>query len=196
MRTSRLAAIGLLALSTGCVLVGPAGARHDVTRATGLDLDREFGFRLGRMSMFLVRHSVRAAADDVTLDGVQKVAIGVYRVREQPGDHALCRADLSDWEPVVRVCDEGESALMFVRETDGRLRGLLIVAYEEDELVIVRARGRLDRLAASVLELAGDEINDGGRKEVAICGDEPIAGCVAREEAGARVRDVAESLGA
>jgi len=200
MRIAKLAAFGLLAASltasAGCVLIGPAGVRHDVTQATGLDLDREFGFRLGRLSLFLVRQGVRAADDEVTLDGVRKVAIGVYQARDLPGDRALCRAELSGWEPVVRVCDQDESVLMFARESDGRLRGMLIVAQDGDEVVIVRAKGRLDNLVASVMELAGDEMRDGRHGEVEVCGDEPTEGCVDRDAARTRVLDVADSLGA
>ncbi len=196
----RIAAVVVVVLSTttGCVLIGPSDVRQDVVTMTGLELDREVGFRLGRFGMFLVRKGLKMAEEEqVSLRGVRKVEVGVYEVvgAGERSRGRLCRAEFGGWEPVVRVCDPDENVLMFARERDGSIRGLLIVVQDTEEVVIVRARGRMDEAVASVLELAGD----GAEAPVTVCTPgEPLAteGCVDPVEARRRVLGVADGLGA
>ncbi len=158
----------LLLTAGGCMFLrGPGDVRHDVQRMTGLDLDRRFGIQTGRVSMWIARRAMKwSGEDEVSLKGVRGVEVGVYevdgprrgyRLASDEQRPSLCGAGFSGWEPVVRVCEGDEHMLMFVRQKRDQLRGLLVVVQDSDEVVIVRARGRLDRLIEDALRMARDE---------------------------------------
>jgi hypothetical protein len=76
---------------------------------------------------------------------------------------------------------EGESkAKIFVKQSSTSLKGLLVLARENDELVIARVRGRLDQLLDSVMEHGAfdfdfdDLMNSGGEPEV-VCSPEEVS---------------------
>ena len=158
--------------TSGCMLLrGPGDIRHEVQYMTGLDLDRQFGIQTGRFSMWMARRVMKwSGEDEIPLRGVRGVEVGVYEVDGprrgyEPADTrpSLCGAGFQGWEPVVRVCEGDEHMLMFVRQKKDQLRGLLVVVQERDELVIVRARGRLDRLIHDAMRIAREE-NDWRRE--------------------------------
>ncbi len=203
----------LLVLSStfaaGCWFRGPGRAlRREVAQLSDLRLDREFGLRMGRPTLFFVRQGVRIAgmADELPLRGVRRVEVGVYRVlgAAARGDDAneLCRMRFAEWEPVVRVCDGDEHVLLFARIEDDSIQGLLVVVQDDEEVVLVRARGKLDRLLERVVELAEEEGMPWARHEasdpeprVTLCGDAGTAdGCADAEQARERVMEVARAL--
>ncbi len=220
----------LLVLSStfaaGCWFRGPGrDLRREVAQLSDLRLDREFGLRMGRPTLFFVRQGVRIAgmADEIPLRGVRRVEVGVYRVlgarpgarrsngatpaalgAAARGDDAneLCRMRFAEWEPVVRVCDGDEHVLLFARIEDDSIQGLLVVVQDDEEVVLVRARGKLDRLLERVVELAEEEGMPWARHEgpdpeprVTLCGDAGTAdGCADAEQARERVMEVARAL--
>ncbi len=203
----------LLVLSStfaaGCWFRGPGrDLRREVAQLSDLRLDREFGLRMGRPTLFFVRQGVRIAgmADELPLRGVRRVEVGVYRVlgAAARGDDAneLCRMRFAEWEPVVRVCDGDEHVLLFARIEDDSIQGLLVVVQDDEEVVLVRARGKLDRLLERVVELAEEEGMPWARHEgpdpeprVTLCGDAGTAdGCADAEQARERVMEVARAL--
>ncbi len=203
----------LLVLSStfaaGCWFRGPGrDLRREVAQLSDLRLDREFGLRMGRPTLFFVRQGVRVAgmADELPLRGVRRVEVGVYRVlgAAARGDDAneLCRMRFAEWEPVVRVCDGDEHVLLFARIEDDSIQGLLVVVQDDEEVVLVRARGKLDRLLERVVELAEEEGMPWARHEasdpeprVTLCGDAGTAdGCADAEQARERVMEVARAL--
>jgi hypothetical protein len=56
------------------------------------------------------------------------------------------------WDVLVKVREEGEIVWVLYQEHREHIRNLYVVALEDDELVLVRLRGRLDRLFAKALE--------------------------------------------
>ena len=118
----------------------------------------------------------------------------------------------------MRVCEDGEDVLMFARIEDESIHGILVVVQDDEELVLVRARGKLDRLLERVMELAAEEDDmpwarhrpdtDDTDAEasaldpppaadplIAVCGDEGSAeGCAEAELARDRVLEVARAL--
>jgi len=152
------AAIG--ALTTSCVrFTGPEDIRWDLSQQAGVKLRQESGLTVTRSGIWLARQFVDE--DEVPLRGVRRVEIGVYEVKGlKRGLDAVRPLDAGyfrDWQSVVRVRDEGEDVMVFVREKDEQIRALLVVVAEPDEWVLVRVHGRLDNLVEQLMQLAFDE---------------------------------------
>jgi hypothetical protein len=150
-----LASTVLLGLS--CVrFVGPEEIRHDLSDQAGVKLKQETGLTLTRSAVWLARKFVDQ--DDFTLEGVRRIEVGVYEVkglkgrRESPSPLDLTR--LEGWEPVVRVNEPGEDVIVLIKEKDEVVRALLVVVAEQDEWVLVRIRGKLNRVLEEAMEMA------------------------------------------
>ena len=161
MTTSRLRALTLvlvagLATGTACIFRGPSGMRRELSRAAGVELDRQMAFTIGRTGILLAR--MVTDGDKVPLRGVHKVQVGIYEVKGlRPGfgeQLTLEPPHLPGWENVVRIREEDESVFIMLREEKGKVRGLLVVVAEEDEWVIVRVRGNLQRVLEKTMEMA------------------------------------------
>jgi hypothetical protein len=163
MRPALPVTLLLLALaSTGCVtLRGPEDVRRGITDATGVRFEREMGLTVKRSGMWLARWGMRIAGEDeISLRGLRRVEVGIY-LPKNPGDGAAsARLEMSQfdgWSPLVRVHEEGEEALVLVRERDGEVRGMLVVVSEPEELVVVRMKGKLDRILEEAMSEAFDQ---------------------------------------
>jgi hypothetical protein len=173
-----LAAAALVAplAGAGCVLTSSpqlAAMKTEIETAVDGDFEREMGVRLGRLSIGLGRAVVGMVArhDDeadlarvhALLRGLRKVEVGVYDAGELGGDlgaapERIERAMARDrWMPAVRVRSEDELAWVFCR-LDGaeRLRGVTVVSLDEEQLLLVRLSGRLDRALAAGMSLVRD----------------------------------------
>jgi len=153
------AAIG--ALATSCVrFIGPEDVRLDLSDQAGVKLRQATGLTLTRSGVWLARQFVDD--DDVPLRGVRRVEIGVYEVKGLKRGLEVARpidADyFRDWQSVVRVHEEDEDVMVFVREKDERIRALLVVVAEPDEWVLVRVRGHLDDLVEQVMQMAFEQV--------------------------------------
>jgi hypothetical protein len=58
------------------------------------------------------------------------------------------------WETAVRVREENNVVWVMYKIDDDSIRELYVVVLDENELVMVKARGRLERLAARALSEA------------------------------------------
>ncbi len=158
-RIGWLLTLACLATATSCIRFhGPEDLRHDLARAAGVKLEREMGLTLTRTGVMLVRWAT--SEEHIPLRGVRRVEVGVYQVqglrRGVEDRRSINPPELPGWENVVRVRDDNEDVFVLVREEEGEIRGLLIVVAEEDEWVLVRIRGKLQRTLESVMELAFD----------------------------------------
>ena len=112
--------------------------------------------------MFSIVMLVRWATseEEIPLRGVRRIEVGVYQVQGlRRGVQERQRMDppeLPGWQNVARVREDNEEVFVLVREEEGQIRGLLVVVAEEDEWVLVRIRGKLQRTFESVMELAFD----------------------------------------
>ena len=149
-------------LSVGCVgFRGPADIKRDVERRTASDLDREFGISIYPASMVFVRWAVRHADKDdaVSLRGVKKVQVGVY-VRADEGvrlDRHLVPSDFPDLTPMVQVREDDERVLVMAEIRDERMRRMIVVVDDLDEVVIVRVKGDLDDMIEDTIRMALDQ---------------------------------------
>ena len=60
------------------------------------------------------------------------------------------------WEMAIKAREHGESIWVMYRSDDDEIREVYIIVLDPDELVLVKVRGRLDRLFAKVMEEHGD----------------------------------------
>jgi hypothetical protein len=184
--TSRAALCLLLAAalsSAACITFrGPEQIRREISGISGVEFDREMGFTVRRSGMWLVRTGMRIAGEDeASLRGVRSIQVGIYQVRDpENGLHARVPIEarsFSDWDAVVRVHEDDEDVLVMVREHEGSVRNMLVVVSDEEELVLVRMKGRLDGILEEAMAEAFDqadrpELYDRAREERGL---EPVA---------------------
>jgi len=150
-------------LSLSCVrLHGPEDVRRDLSRESGVRLNRAMGLTVTRSGVWLARKIMKwSGEDEISLKGIRRVEIGVYEVRglrrgvDEP--RALELAGFDDWEQIARIRDEGDEVRVLVREVDGALRNMLVVVADDEEWVLVRIRGRLDKIVQEAMRLAFDQ---------------------------------------
>jgi hypothetical protein len=161
----------------GCIsLLGPEDVRFRVSLAQGVGLDRKFAIGADGLTVGM---ATALAGPDMKLKGISWVDVGIYHIR---GDqHSfVAGVELPGWEPIVRVREGDSEAKIFVKQSSTSLKGLLVLARENDELVIARVRGRLDQLLDSVMEHGAfdfdfdDLMNSGGEPEV-VCSPEEVS---------------------
>lgn len=167
-------------LLTGCIIPfnGPGDIKRDVESATGSDLDMDFGLTVGRSGMALARWAIEKSDDGgdlPPLEGIRKVEVGIYHVdADRPGSSRALDAGLwPGWIPVVEVHGEGHGGGLAGAESGGPVDGddgasadvlilfqyeeaalrrlLMLVADEEQRLVIVRVTGDLNKLIEQVI---------------------------------------------
>jgi hypothetical protein len=149
-----------VATAASCIgFHGPEDLRRDLVQATGVELHRETGVSVGRMGVMLVRWFT--PEDEIPLKGVRRVQVGVYEVTDF-GDGGYPRGhvdppELPGWEPVVRVHDDDENVFVMLRQEDDAIRGMLVVVMERDEWVLVRIKGRLEKVVEEAMRMAFDQ---------------------------------------
>jgi hypothetical protein len=164
MRCSTRILLSLLipiALTLSCVrFVGPEDVRQDLSSQAGVKLKQETGFTVTRSGIWLARKFVDD--DEVPLKGIRRVEVGIYEVKglrrgvDEPAN--LNPRHLDGWEPIVRVHEEDEDVMVLVKQQDEMIRAMLIVVAEEDEWVLVRVRGKLNRVLEQAMKTAFDNV--------------------------------------
>lgn len=97
------------------------------------------------------------------LRDVSKLQVAVYEIEgtaDAAGVQTPARLQelLDDgWEMAVRVRDEGEVVWLLYRVDDESVREMFVVVLGDGELVLVKLRGRLERVMAAALENVNDE---------------------------------------
>jgi hypothetical protein len=138
--------------------------RYEFSRQTGVELEPEFGVKLGRVATRFGRIFARDADSDVPkLKGVNRVEMGVYTVTSVKG----VRGDLRDIElpgyvPLVRVREDGEEILVLVKPEEEKVPAMLVLIPENEELVVVRLKGKLHKFLKENLDEVFEGIADLG----------------------------------
>jgi hypothetical protein len=163
----KLAALIMLAASAGCATASTSRTvAQSVESATpGCRLERDSTLVLGPASLTLVRALSGVAGDDLDEDtremlrSVRRIEICTYRATPRCGlagmPPLLARQLAADgWHAVVAtVDDEGELSWILTRSGDGgAISGLLVIAFDHDELEVVRLDGEIDRLLVAAVE--------------------------------------------
>jgi len=152
--------------ATACVrFYGPRDLRRELSSSAGVQLEREMGVTVTRSGVWLARWGLKFADEDeipISLKGVKRVQVGVYTVeglaRGRESRSPLALDDLlPGWQRWLRIQDDDEEVVALVDEREGRMRGLVVVVAEEDQWVLVRLRGNLDRVIEDAMRMAFDE---------------------------------------
>lgn len=149
---------------TGCLYSREiAGTRRAIERQyPGADFDRTFVLSAGPLSMRTLGLVARLVPEDEAqmaasyLRDVSRVKLGVYETRFLPSMDAFDPLDLdrfrrAGWEVGLKVSEDDERVWLMYREHHGVMRDLYLVVLNEEELVLTRVRGHLNRLFERVL---------------------------------------------
>ena len=157
-RALTLAVCGLLLVcAAGCISTrGPSDVRRQLGDELGWELDREMGLRVGRATLWLAR-SLVPEEEGSPLRDVSRVEIGVYKLlAEAPPRPGTGRLRLSGMQPMVRVRGGASDAAILVRP-GRKLREMVVISREADEVIVVSLEGRLDRFLGTMIETARRE---------------------------------------
>ncbi len=138
-RSGALAVVAVALISTGCWFGtgSTSDIRYEVTDQTGVDLEPEFGIKLGRITTAMAKPFARkASGESMPLKGIAKIEVGVYNVVDShdPVESGMADLDLPGWEPIVRI-REGDERIQVLCQIEGeRIRAMLVLVLDGDEL--------------------------------------------------------------
>ena len=154
--------------SSGCLWTPElANVRRDIERQIPqARFDKEIELSLGPLSLAFARLVTRFVPDAREarsyLRDVRRIQIAVYNAQDLPPTSgvempaALRELQEHGWVTAVRVRDGEELVWILYRLDKESVRELYVVALDHEELVLVRATGRLESLVARALQESGD----------------------------------------
>lgn len=161
--------IVVMTLSSGCLWAPELSKmRNDIEdQMPGTSFNREFAISLGPITMGLARMLTGLVPDDDVrtarkyLRDVSSIQVAVYR-SETPAPVERVRMperlrrmyEDEGWEMAVKVQEDDSLAWVLYRITNDSIRDVYIVVLDDEELVLVRAHGKLERLVARALREA------------------------------------------
>lgn len=139
-------AIGL----QGCVgFSGPNGIRNSIAKSQDVKLEKEFGVDVGPLGFFVV-NTLALPFAPMTLDGMEWVAFGEYTIKPTAqcslSEFCLDDVQLKGWEPFVRVREPGSCIKIMYNARGDRIRKMLFLVQEGDQLIIVKAEGNFEKI--------------------------------------------------
>ncbi|EED30420.1 conserved hypothetical protein [gamma proteobacterium NOR5-3] len=156
-----LALLLIATFLTGCGVTAssrnPGYVQFDTPKQTGLTADTSIS--LGpRLLRFAAQHVDDDPQTKALLQSLEGVRVSVYQVSATV-DHIALRDEVGvatakafdeHWSPIVRVVEDDSRVHIFVKEQDGLLLGVAIVAVDQEELVFVNIMGEMaaENLAA------------------------------------------------
>ncbi len=141
-----------------------AHTRRDLERAyTDARFEREIVLSLGPGSLRVLGWMAGLVPEDEPqmasdyLREISRVKVGVYRVAYLPDldafdPPALRRFEGEGWEVAVKTREDDEAVWVLYKERRGEVRDLYVIVLTDEELVLARVKGHLDRLLAKVVE--------------------------------------------
>lgn len=161
--------IAVAGTASGCLWAPDlAGVRKDIERQLpGVHFDRKIELTLGRVAIGFARLITRfvpeAREAGKYLHDINRVAIAVYETEDMPAPINVSMPkslkklkEKDDWELAVRVCQDDESVWLLCRTENDEIREVFLVVLSDEKLVIVRSKGRLDRVVAAAISEAGE----------------------------------------
>jgi len=96
------------------------------------------------------------------LRNVSRVQVGVYDAHIGSAAELRMPRKLQSliddgWETAIRVRDDDQAVWVLYRADEESIREVFIVVLDDEELVIIKAKGRLERIVAAALDEAGGD---------------------------------------
>ncbi len=181
LRTLRFLTLTLgTVLLSGCLLSAPHldPVRHDMeARIPGVVLEPQIHLHLGRMSLGLVKGITRLAMDEGDAEEeelinlmrhVKGVEVAIYETEsllaggsERWSDYMSELGMRRGWVPAAQVRDDGAASAVFFKMKGDEIRNVYVFTLNEENMVLVRFKGHLERIIADGLALYGDQIAEG-----------------------------------
>jgi hypothetical protein len=169
---------------TGCFFSREIGqTRRDIERAyPDLQLRKQIVLNLGPISLRTLGWFTKLAPEEEGdmaaryLRDISRVKVGVYR-SDNPAE--LERLNISrlgfekEWTVALKTRNDDSRVWVLYRENAKTLKDLYVVVLDEEQLVMARVHGRLQRLVTRIMEDHGDldfltSGHDGDHEVVAI----------------------------
>jgi hypothetical protein len=160
--------IAMFGGASGCLWAPDlAMVRKDIERQLpGVSFDKEIELSLGPVSLAFARLVTRMSpeAEDASsyLRDVSRIELAVYNTEDMPPANQVTMPERlkkmtegEGWEVAVKVRNDDELAWVLYRVEDESIEELYVVVVTEDELVMVKAEGKLERLVARALTESG-----------------------------------------
>lgn len=160
--------LAVVGVSSGCLWAPDlAMVRRDIERQLpGVSFDKEVELTLGPISLLFARMVTRMVPDAREAGGylrdISRIELAVYNAEHMPPAQTVTMPEKlqkmqesEGWELAVRVRDDDELAWVLYRLDDETVRELYVVVLSDDELVLVKAKGKLERLVARALSESG-----------------------------------------
>lgn len=165
MRYGPLLLVATLLPLTGCVESNLAAqARSEIeSDLPGARFEMETALTFGRVPMSAARRIVAWSGEDGEdldmLRRIRRMSMATYAVRTPPDGGPPPslgglerRLERKGWTAMLKSREPGEATWIFLREEGARgIRDLLVIELSDDEMVIVRVGGKLDRLIADAI---------------------------------------------
>lgn len=162
-----LALVAVITLFSGCFSLSArelAEVRRELeTQIPEARFEKEIELSLGKTAMGTMKCLCLLIPDTREarkyLKDISGVSVAVYEVESLPPLNEVelpkrLKRLLADkgWDVLVKAREEDQIVWILYQEHRRSIRNLCVLALERDELVLVRLRGRLDRLFAQALE--------------------------------------------
>jgi len=163
-----------LAVTSACVTYrGPRGIESAIEEQMGVDLERDFGLKLGWTTTKLAGSFVGGddADDALAFKDLTGLGVAVFRVPKgasSPAHIDPARLLAGHFETVLNVRDSDGQVLLLAKPQRGTIKELVFVSCDEEEVVIARLRGDLDRLLEQALQAADEGGVAGARRAVPV----------------------------
>jgi hypothetical protein len=169
------ALFAVVGLSSGCFWApNLAGVRKDIERQLpGATFDKEIELSLGPVSLAFARLITGLIPDAREarpyLNNVSRIEVAVYTVDGMPSaEQVTTPAELrklqesGEWEMAVKVHDGDDRVWVMYRIAKDSIEDIYVVVLSDDELVLVKAHGNLERVAAYAISESGGFPRRGG----------------------------------
>jgi hypothetical protein len=167
--------IVLVSMSSGCLWAPELDrVRRELQgQLPGVEFKKEFAITLGPLSLGLVRGITGFVPDareaNTYLKEIRRVKLAVYKVDDFPRQSKVAvptqlqkLLEKRDWELAAKINEQDERVWVLYKEKNDVVREIYVVVLSRDELVMVRAEGRIDRLMEKAVKNHVDVTNDDG----------------------------------
>ena len=166
----KLILIPLLLILSSIFFIGCFGVdsnfseiKHDIVSSSNVQFHKDIEFSIGSVGLSLASAIVDFSDDNDAreiIKNLSKVQIGVYKNTEPISRQAAIeiinkiddRLRNKGWNYLVKSYDKREVSSVYIKQSDGdKLCEMFVVNLNDDELVIVDIKGRLERILTSVI---------------------------------------------